>query len=245
MLLERYLDGLNLSKQEYKYLDLTSEELNKTVDKRHYQIRANLLDPDFIHNVEVCIADEILTNYLKARKKVISNRKKFLSLRTKKKATSNERFFKKLYETELKPAQLHKKKRVYSLIKKTINQILQDPKKLKKLQLRIKKVAKLFKEMKRDTEKINTMHGEMTINQLEHFRHPHSKIFKKRGMRKKRQSYSFTRRRNPAMDRINKEEKKFRVKSSTISKLSGKEQFIKCFSTGPLFNNAYSVTAII
>lgn len=231
-----------MSKQEYKYLDLTSEELNKTVDKRYYQLRTNLLDPDFIHNVEVCIADEILSNYLKARSKVIANRKKFLSLRSRKKSTDNDRFFKKLYETELNPAQMHKKKRVYSLIKKTINQIIEDPKKLKKLQMRIKKVAKLFKDMKRNTEKINTMHGEMTINQLEHFRHPHSKIMKKRGMRKKRMTYSFERRRNPEIDRITKEEKRFRVKSSTISKISERKQFIKCFSTGPLFNGAYSVS---
>lgn len=234
------MDGHFLTEEQFNYLDLTSEELNKMVDKRHYQARTNLLDREFIHNVEVCIADEILSNYFHARKKVIKNRKKFLSLRSKKKSVRNERFFKRMYETELNSAQLHKKKRVYMLLKKIIQKILDSPERMEELQKKVKKVAKMFKEMKCNTEKINTMYGMMTVNELKHFRHPHSKILKKMGMkepRKRRSNSVEVYKRNPYLEKIKKTEKKFRLNTSNVNKVSNRKQFMKCYSGGPLFNN--------
>lgn len=244
------MDGIHLTKEEYNYLDLTSEELNKMIDKRYYQRKANLLDREFIHNVEICIADEILSNYLKARNKVEKNRKKFLSLRSKKKAVENERFFKRMYETELSLAQKHKKKRVYDLMKKIIGQILESPEKMKKLQKKIQKVGTMFKEMKRDTQKLKTMYGLLTPNQLEHYRHPHSKVMKKMNMKERRAKSSYIEsrrtkkireRRNSLIIKIQNEEKKFRVKRNTISKITDQNQFMKCYSGGPLFQKNNNV----
>ena len=77
-LLEEFMGGRYLTAEEHKYLNLTSEELNKMIDRPFYQKAVNCLENDYIEDIENCIADDILLNYMKIRKKLKNQRKKYL-----------------------------------------------------------------------------------------------------------------------------------------------------------------------
>jgi len=54
-LLNRYMDGRSLTPQELKYLALTSETLNRFLDKKEYQHCADILEPEFISTVRLVL----------------------------------------------------------------------------------------------------------------------------------------------------------------------------------------------
>ena len=65
--MNKYCDGQNLTDKEVKFLAMTSQELNRFLDKEVYQKYVNILCPEFIKQLEINITEQILEEYHKAR----------------------------------------------------------------------------------------------------------------------------------------------------------------------------------
>ena len=68
--LKKHMDGRLLTDYEIKYLALTSESLNRFLDKKHYQKSLNFLTKDFVEQVEMTIAEEIIGEYYKIKNRI-------------------------------------------------------------------------------------------------------------------------------------------------------------------------------
>ena len=91
-IIQSYFDGQLLSEKEVQFLALTSQELNKFIDKDLYQKYVDLLSPEFINQLEINITEQILDDYYKAREVVSNKRERFLEEKneaTKKKIVAN------------------------------------------------------------------------------------------------------------------------------------------------------------
>ena len=55
-LLEEYMEGGGLTAAEHKYLNLTSEELNKMIDRIFYQKAVKQLESDYVEDVSAIYA---------------------------------------------------------------------------------------------------------------------------------------------------------------------------------------------
>lgn len=71
------MEGDSLTAKEIKYLALTSHELNMFIDHAQYQSYVELINPEFIHQLEVNISEQILENYRNSRSMVISKREEY------------------------------------------------------------------------------------------------------------------------------------------------------------------------
>lgn len=75
-----------------QFLALTSQELNKFIDKELYQKYVDLLSPEFVNQLEINITEQILDDYYKAREVVSNKRERYLEDKnesTKKKIEKN------------------------------------------------------------------------------------------------------------------------------------------------------------
>ena len=78
-ILENYFDGKTLTEKEVQFLALTSQELNKFIDKEQYQRFVNRFSSDFINQLEINIAEQILSDYYDTRQVVFNKREQFLN----------------------------------------------------------------------------------------------------------------------------------------------------------------------
>ena len=91
-IIQSYFDGQLLSEKEVQFLALTSQELNKFIDKELYQKYVDLLSPEFVNQLEINITEQILDDYYKAREVVSNKRERYLEEKnesTKKKIEKN------------------------------------------------------------------------------------------------------------------------------------------------------------
>lgn len=82
-LLLKHMDGIVLTSSELKYLALTSETLNRFLDRKDYQQCTNILENEFIDDIEMCIAQEILDNYYDLKRMLMGERNKYLKGKVK------------------------------------------------------------------------------------------------------------------------------------------------------------------
>ncbi|EAS07494.2 IQ calmodulin-binding motif protein (macronuclear) [Tetrahymena thermophila SB210] len=78
-LLDRYQGGEWLTEDELKFLANTSELLNSCVDKDFMQKAVNIVNPDLIDNMELGLAEQILSNYEDAKQAIKKARQKFIN----------------------------------------------------------------------------------------------------------------------------------------------------------------------
>ena len=79
----KHSDGHILTEKELKFLSLTSQELNRFIDKDLYQKYVDLLTPEFIGQLEINISEQIIEDYLKAREIIVKEREKYLVKKNK------------------------------------------------------------------------------------------------------------------------------------------------------------------
>lgn len=79
----KHSDGHILTEKELKFLSLTSQELNRFIDKDLYQKYVDLLSPEFISQLETNISEQIIEDYHKARDILVKEREKFLVKKNK------------------------------------------------------------------------------------------------------------------------------------------------------------------
>lgn len=77
-LLDKYMNGHWMTLEEIKYICMTSVTLNLFLNKKFYQKASDILDPDFINEIEINIADQITRSYYNIQDQVKDNRKIFL-----------------------------------------------------------------------------------------------------------------------------------------------------------------------
>ncbi|KAL4470848.1 hypothetical protein ABPG72_016394 [Tetrahymena utriculariae] len=83
-LLDRYQNGEWLTEEELKFLANTSELLNSCVDKDFMQKAVNIVNPDLIDNMELGLAEQILSNYEDAKQAIKKARQKFINQKQEK-----------------------------------------------------------------------------------------------------------------------------------------------------------------
>lgn len=64
-LLEKFMDGQWITKEELNYLTVTSEFTNKILDKRYYNYKISKLNPKVINKLEVEISNDIINKHHK------------------------------------------------------------------------------------------------------------------------------------------------------------------------------------
>ena len=252
-LLEEFMDGVHLTAEQYEYLNVTSEELNKMIDKKHFQLSVNLLDSDFIQNVrlsslnpshwsckvELCIADEIISEYMTVRNKLKKKRTEFLKQKSLATATKNDRFYNSRYTDAFSNEQKQRKRRLKHITKQIAEGLLLEPKRKERILKRITKLIKQSNIIKQELINQESMYGLMTHHELEKKRHPHSKLMLKKGQTKgsRRQTRAMLQASLQKFERnllaIKKEEKRFKVDRNKVVKNINQKLFIGCYSTGP------------
>ncbi len=122
-IIQSYFDGQLLSEKEVQFLALTSQELNKFIDKERYQKYVDLLSPEFINQLEINITEQILDDYYKAREVVSNKRERYLEHKnesTKKKIEKNSLDF---FDRTSKPGLSFQRHQQQSVKKQVMKQL--------------------------------------------------------------------------------------------------------------------------
>lgn len=219
-LFDKFRDGQPLSSSEYKYLALTSEVLNAHLDQQEYKEYLSVLDPDFVADVEMALASEILEGYYSVLRELKEARGKYFRREMCRKKRS-------ILNTPLKKIGTNKRdlldKRLREIYNREVKKYLKDKQSVldaKKRYLGYWSQQKLFFER-------NLCKAQRARSVDRRARHPHSKILRKYPEPK----HNFLSREQKI--KIKKEETVYRRKREDGYIIS-KRSFLKTYSNGPL-----------
>ncbi|KAL4429067.1 hypothetical protein ABPG74_022153 [Tetrahymena malaccensis] len=114
-LLDRYQSGEWLTEEELKFLANTSELLNSCVDKDFMQKAVNIVNPDLIDNMELGLAEQILSNYEDAKQAIKKARQKFINQKQEKQQEWLRDQYQKAHNQKKKIQNAHFYRRYYRI----------------------------------------------------------------------------------------------------------------------------------
>ena len=80
-LLNRYNDGHFLTERELRFITMTSESMNKLMDKQWFQNAVDLIDADWLFELEFKVVKNILNEFQKVKNKLCAERLKYMKRR--------------------------------------------------------------------------------------------------------------------------------------------------------------------
>jgi len=244
----RLLDGHVLKPSEIRYLTYTSESLNRFLDRSTYQTGINLLQTEIIEDIEVLIAEEILTGYFRIRNFIKQQRNEFLKqknkLQAEKAAYERDQESRKKLEADT----LYKRIRQQEIARTQSEKKLNEMKKDKTLNLALKYAKKMIKKtfmkktgegklqsfVKRNTTPTqmanSTFHGKIPIKVYRSIIHPTSKLL----ISPTDQMYEGTLTMSiDAKHTKSENERAYQIKSVRDQSLIKSQQFVRTYSNGP------------
>lgn len=207
----KFLDGQNLTENEVRYLDLTSDFTHLLIDKSYYQSMVNIISRETIMKIESDLIDQILDNYYEIRNFVEGHRNEWLKARRKKSREKRDNMIDIIFEENI------------NFVRKKLE--------LKKwLKINVAKAKKRHKQLIRNTKKYCNKRN-VTIKDVKDYikskkekeRHEFSFFVKKKRDSKRNRVKEFMKRSVPNMLKTELygliEEKKLRRKVYPVSKV--------------------------
>lgn len=237
-----------LKSSEIRYLTYTSESLNRFLDRPTYQTGINLLQTDIIEDIEVLIAEEILTGYFRIRNFIKHQRNGFLKQKNKqqaekaayekdqesRKAIEADTLYKRVRQQQVARTQSEKKLKEMSK-DKTLNLALKYAKRMiKKTLMKKTGEGKLQNFVKRNTTPTqmanSTFHGKIPIKVYRSIIHPTSKLL----ISPTDQMFEGTLTMSiDAKHTKSENERAYQIKSVRDQNLINSHQFVRTYSSGP------------
>ena len=241
-LLDKVGDGQNLTEQELKYLELTSETLNRFLDKEEYQNATLMLDPDFLdyvvsfdHQLEVTVAEEILENYFLLRDKLKAARTKYMkqNIIEQKKSIEASRRSVERAENEEGKSRRSASNNNHMAYRRQMERVIKGEKTLKELQKSIGPGSLSKDFVERNFTGFQTCkkagYRDMSQKEYKHMNHPPSKLIQD-PYKNTDPTYMLSK---FIQDRGTYEQS-YRLFTRDKSKLANKNSFIGFYYNGPL-----------
>lgn len=230
-LLEKVADGQQLTEQEARYVELTSETLNMFLDKDAYQKAVQMLDPHFLDYLEAAVAESVLSNYFALRDKLKHARKQHLLRKI-------VRQRKEVAQTADKPSPREEgrkaqQRNLQKILKKQVLRVLDHSAgeaagagASASVQPQRKRPQTEAPQPQRAR---SALHPELSAKEYAHRNHPPSRVLND-PLKSTHPRFQHA----PEVERRQQQERSFRLFASDVGRLKDQRMFTQHYSAGPL-----------